>query len=133
LVYAHIDLATRAVRLVNAGHPAPFLMSPDGQTLEAIAPTGPVVGMIAEAIYGERELVLEAGATLVVVSDGVTEAVDADGDEFGDARLAGVLRAAAHEPPAVLCQQIIDAVRRHRGIGAVQDDLTVLVIRGAPL
>lgn len=129
LVYAQIDVATRHVRMVNAGHPAPLLLRPDGTTLDAIAPTGPVVGMMPDAEYDVRELGLEPGAALVVVSDGVTEAFDTDGEEFGEGRLAAELRLVGRQSPAVICQRVLDAVRRHRGTAPVHDDVTVLVVR----
>lgn len=129
MVYAQIDLPTRTVHLVNAGHPAPIVLASSG-ALDAIAATGPAVGLLADARFEVRTLVLEPGSTLVVVSDGVTEAFDPSGDEFGEARLASLIRAAGHQPPAVLCERIIDAVRRHRGTAPVQDDVTVLVLKG---
>lgn len=129
MVYAQIDLPTRTVHLVNAGHPAPFVLSRAG-LLSAIAPTGPAVGMLPDAGFEVHTFVLEPGATLVVVSDGVTEAFDPFGDEFGEARLAILVREIGDASPDTICHRIVDAVRRHRGTAPVHDDVTVLVLKG---
>jgi sigma-B regulation protein RsbU (phosphoserine phosphatase) len=128
LVYGQIDLTDRTVRLVNAGHPAPLKLGADGRTLDAYAPTGPVVGLLPDVTYGAHDLTIEPGATLVIVSDGVTEATDAHDDEYGDARLAAVLRASAHQAPEAICERILDSVRGHRGAAPVHDDMSVLVL-----
>ncbi len=132
LIYVELDVASRTLGVVNAGHPAPLLVASDGRTLDAVASTGPALGILPQASYDARTLALDAGSTFVAVSDGVTEAFNPAGEEFGEARLAGVLRKAWAEPPAEVCRRIIDAVRLHRSTAPVQDDITVLVIRGEP-
>jgi sigma-B regulation protein RsbU (phosphoserine phosphatase) len=130
LIYAELAVETCSLRVVNAGHPAAVLVAPDGRTVDAVGSTGPALGVLPEASYDARTLMLEAGSTFVAVSDGVTEAVNPAGEEFGEARLAALLRETRAAPPAEVCRRIIDAVRLHRSTAPVQDDVTVLVIRG---
>jgi sigma-B regulation protein RsbU (phosphoserine phosphatase) len=130
LIYAELDVETRTLLVVNAGHPAPVLVASDGRAVDAVGSTGPALGMLPEASYAARTLTLGAGSTFVAVSDGVTEAFNPAGEEFGEARLAATLREARAEPPGEVCRRIVDAVRLHRSTAPVQDDLTVLVIRG---
>jgi serine phosphatase RsbU (regulator of sigma subunit) len=132
LIYAELDTTSRQLRVVNAGHPAPLLMAPDGQSANPITSTGPALGILPDASYESRTMTLDAGATFVAVSDGVIEAFDPSGEEFGQARLVDVLRQAGPQPPSEVCRHIIEAVRRHRGMAPVHDDVTVLVIRGEP-
>lgn len=130
LVYAQVDLATRRVTLVNAGHPSPLVYSSASGAVEAMAATGPAIGLLPYSLYEVRTFALDPGTTLVVVSDGVTEAFAPDGREFGETTLVRLVRTAGGDAPAVLCRRIMDAVRAHRGTAPVRDDTTVMVIQG---
>jgi PAS domain S-box-containing protein len=79
------------VRVSVAGHPLPLLRSADGATSEVGAPGRPL-GVDADVHFAEEPVVLPPGATLVLYTDGVTEARDDAGNQFGEDRLAGVLQ-----------------------------------------
>jgi serine phosphatase RsbU (regulator of sigma subunit) len=71
---------------------------------------------------------MSPGTTLVIVSDGVTEAIDEHGEEFGDSRLLGIVQRHRQAKPAELCETIVDAVRVHAP-GTAADDLTVMALQ----
>jgi sigma-B regulation protein RsbU (phosphoserine phosphatase) len=131
LFFGIYDDRTRRLRYVNCGHVAPLLLRADGQ-VERLEPTATMLGAFPLWRSGERQLTLGRGDTLVVYSDGVTEAgIDSDGDlgEFGEDRLVEVLRAHPGEPAAALAQSIVDAVTGFGGVTR-SDDVTVVAVRG---
>jgi len=112
------------LRIANAGHCPPLILRRDG-SLESVASTGPVIGMLSEARWSSATTRLEPGETLVLYSDGLVEARSADGEEFGISRLKRTLRTGSAE---ALAGSILEAVQRHTN-GARQDDLTLVIIR----
>jgi phosphoserine phosphatase RsbU/P len=124
------------LRIANAGHCPPLILHRDG-SLESIASTGPVIGMLSEARWSSATTRLEPGETLVLYSDGLVEARSADGEEFGIGELKRILSVSAGPLPgtrpsrgsaATLAASILEAVKRHTD-GARQDDLTLVIVR----
>ena len=130
-IYATLDAGTRRLSLVNAGHPAVMIAS--GPSLTRLGASGPALGLIKAGHFAAHEVTLEPGALLVAYTDGVSEACDDAGEEFGDHRLAALIAANGQLPAAQLCSCILDAVRRHRGSRQDQDDVTALVVRALRL
>jgi sigma-B regulation protein RsbU (phosphoserine phosphatase) len=130
LAYIELNPASSECIIVNAGH-LPVIVFGAGRTNEVIASTGPALGMFPDAQYGAHRLSLAPGTMLVAYSDGITEAVNEEGDEFGETRLVTTIERHAAASAAELCQAVIDAARNHRGGRPAQDDVTVLVIKRA--
>jgi hypothetical protein len=129
-VLAEVDLPSGRLRYINAGHPQPWIMRA-GHLAKPLAggrrmPLG--LGPGSEFAVGEERLQPEDW--LVVHSDGITEARDAAGEFFGDARLADFLEreAAAGYPPPETVRRLIQAVSAHQD-GRFQDDATVVLAR----
>jgi serine phosphatase RsbU (regulator of sigma subunit)/predicted ester cyclase len=110
----------------NAGHNPPLLVRASG--MQRLETGGMVVGMIKEATFEEQTVQLEPGDVLVAFSDGITEARNADGEEFGEGRLLTCVNAHRERAPAVLLQEIFETVHHFSAGGAQADDLTVLVL-----
>jgi sigma-B regulation protein RsbU (phosphoserine phosphatase) len=127
LVYLEIDPGHHAIAMVNAGHPAPLLLGADGVPVRYES-TGPALGLLPEAMFRVHRFTMASSDTLFTYSDGVTEAFNAEEDEFGESRLLGVLREHAAAPASTLCRVVIDAVRQHAD-GYAGDDITVLALR----
>ena len=127
LFLAEFDRATRELRYVNCGHVPPVLARAGG-VVETLDATGTVIGLF-EDWFGESAVTaLEPGDTLVVCSDGVTEALSDDEEEYGEDRFRDAV--AAHRGLAV--PELLAAVQAEvqQFAGAVQsDDLTLLVAR----
>jgi sigma-B regulation protein RsbU (phosphoserine phosphatase) len=131
LVYAELDAGARQLRLVNAGHGGIQLASPTSAETVAVAATGPALGLLEETAFEQLTLRLEPGTQIVLFTDGVNEALDADDVEFGTERVASFLKAMRHRSAAEQVAALLGAVRRHRGMRQSQDDVTVMVIRAA--
>jgi len=127
---AKLDPATGGVTFVNAGHNPPLVVRRDGSVDEL--PTGGMpLGIFAGAAYQVGSIDLGSGDLLCIFSDGITECETRDGEEYGDKRLADLLREVAAKPlPEVLSaidQAVIDFAQ-----GAPQgDDQTVVLLRRA--
>ncbi len=91
MVYALLDLEKFELRYVRAGHPTPILVRASGST-EELAAESPAVGVKTDAEYKEGAVALSPGDRLYLYSDGVTEAMNAQGQEFQTDRLAKILR-----------------------------------------
>ncbi len=111
----------------NAGHNPPFLIGRDGvQRLEA---GGTPIGLFDASTYVEEARQLAPGDLLVLYSDGVSEALSASGEEFGDDRLLEAVLAHRDGPPEAILAHLLDAVKVFAR-GAVQsDDVTAMVLR----
>ncbi len=115
----------------NAGHCAPFLVSPDGR-LRTLNTTSMPVGMLEDAPFQMIERELAPGDKLVIYSDGLTEAEDADGAFFDTERLRLCLRENAALDAAGLHAALLECVDRFTEGGTVRDDITALVLEYAP-
>ncbi len=124
MFYGVYDDATRGFSYVNAGHNPPLVR---GRTNRQLDRGGTVLGCF-ESIALEREVVtLAAGDTLVVFSDGITEARNARDEEFGEARLASLVESAGSGTAAQLRDRVLEQVEAFGGGIAAHDDRTVIV------
>jgi serine phosphatase RsbU (regulator of sigma subunit) len=126
-VFAVLDIegTTTRLREANGGHP-PIALLHRGEP-EFFAPTAGLLGVMPEAEFGERVHELEPGDALVFYTDGVSEA-RRDGEEFGDVRLADVLRSLASAPAQQLADDLIAAARSF-GPDSANDDAAVFAVR----
>jgi phosphoserine phosphatase RsbU/P len=111
----------------NAGHNPPFVFS--GGTTRRLEAGGLVLGLFANATYEEEAVQLTAGDTVVVFSDGVSEALNERGEEFGDERIVEAISPALSEPPQELLGRLLAAVKSFTGAAPQNDDITALVLR----
>ncbi len=137
MFWCQYDADRQLLCYVNAGHLAPFLVRRnDSGAVDSLrlAEGGPVLGVIPGASYRQAEERFRPGDVLVLFSDGVVEAVNQAGEEFGEDRLAGLVRNNARRPAAELQQAILGALREFSRDSEQQDDITLLVVRaGAPV
>lgn len=128
LFYAVLDVRDHTLLYANSGHEHPMLLSPQG-TLLRLSTGGIMLGMLEDFPFQEDSVVLNPGDIMVVFSDGVTEAMNGDQVQFGDARLREVIIAHSNEPASSLLNSIVDSVRLHVGAAPQMDDITVLVVK----
>jgi serine phosphatase RsbU (regulator of sigma subunit) len=127
LVFADYCEHTRRLRYVNCGHPAALVLHPDN-SVERLESNAPVLGLWKEWDCSIEEISLCRGDTLLLYTDGVTEATNKAGDEFGEDRLVQALKAHTMVPVSILLRRIVDAVREFSGCER-QDDMTVAAAR----
>jgi sigma-B regulation protein RsbU (phosphoserine phosphatase) len=130
LFYGELDPATRRLVYVNAGHVPPFVVRSNGSE-ERLRSGGPVLGLLDEVTLDAGELSLAPGDVLAAVTDGVTEAVDPAGREFGDERVRQALAAHAGKGARETLLGLVGAVDRWAGEAGCSDDLTALILKAA--
>ena len=111
----------------NAGHNPPMLVGRAG--VRRLETGGLILGLFPHATYEEETLQLEDGDTLVVFSDGVTEALNSAGDEFGEERLLPCVTEHCRLSTEMMLDRILATVRTFAASAAQNDDVTALVLR----
>jgi sigma-B regulation protein RsbU (phosphoserine phosphatase) len=126
IFYGVLDLRTRVLHYVNAGHCPPILRRQDGN-VESLDPTRPVLGFMLDEGFRSERLVLAVGDRLLLYTDGVSEAADDSGEEFGHNRLTELVAVERDESLPERYAQIMSHVKRHAA-GNFADDATLLLI-----
>src|SRR6184192_164166 len=124
--YAHLDGSARRLAYVNAGHNAPFVVRADGSH-ERLREGGAVLGVFGTANYELGSAQLSPGDRVILFTDGVTEACDPSGEEFGEARLLRLLEDHRKLSADELQAKILAVVAEFSG-SRWQDDATLLVL-----
>lgn len=130
LVYGVLDLASGEFRYVNAGHDAPLLRRADGR-IEALPEAGGMaLALTPDAGLAEHAVQLDAGDTLLLFTDGITEAFDAEQRLFGAARLQASLAAVpAGAGAEAYIDGVVGAVRQFADGAQQSDDITCLALQ----
>jgi phosphoserine phosphatase RsbU/P len=126
LFYAQLDGPARRLRYVNAGHNAPIVVHADGSH-ERLREGGGVLGVFTEQSYGLGTVRLAPGDRVVLFTDGVTEASNSEGEEFGEMRLLSLLEEYRALPAGEIQRKIDAAISEFSG-GHRTDDATLLVL-----
>lgn len=128
LFYGILDPGSHTLSYTNAGHDIPYLYQRGGAT-RRLNTGGVVLSILEEFPYQEETVRLGAGDLLVVYSDGVTEAINPDYEQFGEQRLNGVIGDLREKSAAEIIEGIIQAVRTHAGRAPQRDDITVMALK----
>jgi sigma-B regulation protein RsbU (phosphoserine phosphatase) len=124
---ARVDLDARSVSWVNVGHPAGLLVR--GTEQRALTSTGPPAGLLPDARYAAEDLPLARGDTLLLVTDGVTEALESGGRV--EERIAWTVAQRRKKGPQAVCERVMRLAASGRGpVGAGEwaDDRTVVAV-----
>ena len=129
VLYAVYDPETGELTYASGGHDAPLLVHPDGSS-ELLPLTGGIaLGIVSDLAYGQNSVVLDHGETLVLYTDGVTEAMNGEGEQFGIERLRKVFSDRAPKDANEAAHKIFEAVNTFADGAAQSDDITCLTLR----
>jgi sigma-B regulation protein RsbU (phosphoserine phosphatase) len=123
-----LECGGRTLRYVNAGHVPPALIRADGG-IEYLETGGMIVGLFPDVAYECGSVQLNAGDVLVACTDGITEAMDAAGNEFGKPELAASVATKRQQPPEQILTSVIAEVEKHSKGGMYEDDRILLVMK----
>ena len=126
--YAIWDPPSRTLSYGNAGHNPPLLIREDGENLQ-LQGDGMAMGVLEQVRIAQKYVHLQPGDTVLFYTDGVTEAMNEDLDEFGLARLRLVARSASKRSAADIMHAVTAAIRDHAGGTAQYDDATLVVMK----
>lgn len=127
--YAVLDVKSGLLQYANAGHNSPFCLRQGTGEIEELTTPGYLLGAFSDVSFNEAETTLAVGDVLLLYTDGVSEARDADGRFFGDERLKTAVAHAAECSAEGIVAAIVAAVASFIGEMAQADDLTILVAK----
>ncbi len=124
-----LDLRTLEMRYVNAGHNPPYLVRRDG-IIDELSEGGIILGMMPDVQYETGQVQLNPGDTLVLYTDGVTETMTEQDEEYEERRLIEFLKIhCPNHTPVQINQTLIEELRNFAGKAAQSDDITLLTMR----
>jgi serine phosphatase RsbU (regulator of sigma subunit) len=129
LAFTIFDLERGKIRHTNAGHLYPYLLRLGDPAVIAIESPSLPLGVREHITAQTVEIDLKEGDAIVYLSDGIVEAQDENGDPLGFDHLEALLTTQIDSPPSVIRDTLLDAVARHAGTRAAEDDRTVMVVR----
>jgi sigma-B regulation protein RsbU (phosphoserine phosphatase) len=129
MFYAVLDGATGRLAYANAGHNPPRLVAADGRLSRLERTGGLALAVLPDVAYREASLTLRPGDTLLVYTDGVTDALDAAGNPFGEPRLEEALTGGGSETPEALLDRLMARVETFAEGAPQADDITCLAMR----
>ena len=127
LAYLELRRDSGCVRILNAGHMPPLLIR--GHSVTPMQCGSMVLGLVPDATFSEQVIDLNAGETMVIYSDGVSEAMNESDDFFGDDRLVTTLLACAGQAVDVVGARVLDALERFVGDAVQSDDVSLVVLK----
>ena len=129
--YGMLDIRTGEIRYSNGGHNSPYLLRKNGE-VKIIPDTGGIMlGGMEFSRYKEGEITLQSGDTLVLYTDGVTEAFNSKEEEYEEKRLEACLGSLAGSPVLTITSEVVKDVEKFAAGAPQSDDLTMLVLKYA--
>jgi sigma-B regulation protein RsbU (phosphoserine phosphatase) len=113
----------------NAGHNPPLIIGSGSAPLRRLECGGPIVGLFESATFDEETVTLSPGDWLIVFSDGVSEAMSASGDEYGETRIVSCVEKNKAMEPRDLLEALFADVRDFTRGAPQSDDITAMVLR----
>ena len=125
---AILDVQKHRLTVVNAGHPCPLIIRRDGRLEEfGRKASGLPLGILPDYAYESAETVIEPGETVVLYTDGVTDAMDANGERVGDDAVRAALLKATPGAAAV-GEDVVQLIQRHVADRPQFDDITLVCL-----
>jgi sigma-B regulation protein RsbU (phosphoserine phosphatase) len=128
LFYAMLNVSTGRIQYVNAGSVPPLHYFASSGEVQALEPTGPVMGTSVAAKFEDKKTILEPGDVLLVFTDGVTSAATTWGEEFAEEGVRDFLVGAADLPAEDIAEALFNRILIHEP-KEKRDDLSILVIK----
>ncbi len=127
--YGVLEPDTGRMRYVNAGHNPPFLIScKKGKPVDSLRPTGMALGVMEDAHWGQKIAKFRPGDTMILYTDGVTEAQDKNERFFGEERLLQIAKARQGSPSSDIRDAILRETDRFHSSAYPNDDIALIVI-----
>jgi phosphoserine phosphatase RsbU/P len=128
LFYSVLDPTTGELAYSNGGHNTPMLLRANGEMVK-LDKGGLPVGLMPDICYDEDRVQFQSGDVLIIYSDGITESVNLQDEEFGETRLIEVVKNNLHRSASGIRDRIDEALSRFVGTAAAVDDMTVMIVK----
>ena len=129
MFWSYFDPQTRFLYYVNAGHLPPLLFRKGAETPVRLSNGGPILGLLPDAGFEQGAIRFEVGDVLVLYSDGVVEAENPAGEQFGQERVAEAVTRSLEKTADEIRDHILASLRAFTGQTQLEDDGTLLVVR----
>lgn len=129
ILYGVMDCATREFVYARAGHTLPMLLSPEGELVDLEHDSGQLLGLFPDPLIDVQQITLQPEELLLVCTDGLEEAMNAEGEMFGKERLHSTLKDGMRKDAQEICGTIWNSLNDFQGGIAQHDDVTLLVIK----
>jgi serine phosphatase RsbU (regulator of sigma subunit) len=134
-LYVVVDTQQQTLACASAGHPSPLIASHRNGRVEPLFERlsgNPALGLFPDSHHTVFTRQLQPDDLIVLFTDGIVEATDGEGEEFGRARLIEAVRSALRSPRDDLCTSILEAVKRHAGQMTLPDDVCLVAVEVLP-
>jgi len=129
VLYGILNRVTREFQYARAGHELPLLRRPDGAICTPPQGQGAPLGIFDFVVLDEASLALPPGTTMLLLTDGITEALNSARKQFGSERIQSVLQTARDHDAQALCDQLLEHITQFRGSAPVFDDMTLVAVQ----
>jgi serine phosphatase RsbU (regulator of sigma subunit) len=129
LLYGILDCRTGALKYSRAGHLPPILLGEGGEVILVNMEEGQPLGLFEDVKLDTQEVIISRGGLALLFSDGLNEAADAQGKEFGFARIRQKLLAHHGESAKTICKKLWEAIHAYSGEMPYQDDFVTVVVK----
>lgn len=127
-LYGVLDRVTREFQYARAGHELPILRDADGNVHTPPQGQGAPLGLFDFVLLDEGRFTLPCGTTMLLVTDGVTEALNPEREQFGSERINALLVEDSTSDAQALCNNFLASVNAFRGEAPVHDDITIVAV-----
>jgi len=133
MIYAIINVEKKLVRFARAGHPSLLMLDSERDHVECFTPPGMGIGLTHDSLFqqhiSEQKIQLKSGSTLLFYTDGISEAMNHEFEEFGEPRLIELLKELRNKPAVEVRSSVISAVRAFANGAPQHDDITLVTVR----
>lgn len=132
LLYGVLDYRTGVMQYARAGHLLPIILDGRGNPMTLRMGVGQPLGLYSKVALDEQEVAILPGGLMLFFTDGLNEAIDESGEQFGLERVVKLLQASRGESGKVICKRLWGAVKEYSRAAPHQDDFAVLLMKRAP-
>lgn len=129
LFYLQYNIATHQLSFANAGHPPPLLLNPFQSECEQLDADGLILGVYKNVVFEEKVTTLSKGGLILLYTDGLTEAQNADGEFFGLKRVNDIFIQHAQQSPQVIIETLLEQLKQFCRREVFVDDITLMVFK----
>lgn len=129
LFYLQYNIATHQLSFANAGHPPPLLLNPFQSECEQLDADGLILGVYKNVVFEEKVTALSKGGLILLYTDGLTEAQNADGEFFGLKRVNDILVQHAQQSPQTIIETLLEELKQFCRREVFVDDITLMVFK----
>jgi sigma-B regulation protein RsbU (phosphoserine phosphatase) len=128
LFFTLVDIENKVLSCCNAGHDQPILLKKSGDIIR-LKTGGIPLGFMQDFVFEEESIVMEPGDTLIMYSDGITEAMDEEGQEYSEEKLLALCNEFSYLSADEIKKRIVSAVHSHARNVPQSDDMTLLILK----